>query len=263
MSKEFFKNLPDTSTPLNSKRLNGLLNGNESMGSITVEDVKCKNLFNIRAVTWGQYAAFVEDGLWLDKGYEYNAFIKTINISGIDNLSISASCSTTFRISYAFLDANGSVLAGKYVSVPAIEHIFENIIVPTNAKEVVVSQIDASDGSDIKIQVESGDKVTDYSPHKFFGYASDVEEDLLTLKRSTMETVYLGNNPNIDELRYASGVYGLYGCTQAPNASIAVLEVLRYTQDWLVQRFTDVSSGEMWQRMFRNGTSWTEWIKRW
>ena len=44
MAKEFFKNLPDTSTPLNASRLNGLLNGNEAMGNIVVGDVRCKNL---------------------------------------------------------------------------------------------------------------------------------------------------------------------------------------------------------------------------
>lgn len=47
MSKEFFKNLPDTSTPLNASRLNGLLNGDEAMGTIMVEGIKSKNLFDI------------------------------------------------------------------------------------------------------------------------------------------------------------------------------------------------------------------------
>ena len=46
MTKEFFKNLPDTSTPLTSSRINGFLNGKESMGDIVVEDIKCKNFFN-------------------------------------------------------------------------------------------------------------------------------------------------------------------------------------------------------------------------
>lgn len=51
MAKEFFKNLPDTSTPLTAERLNGLLDGEESMGSIIVEDIKNKNLFNINDIT--------------------------------------------------------------------------------------------------------------------------------------------------------------------------------------------------------------------
>ena len=51
MAKEFFKNLPDTSTPLSAERLNGLLDGEESMGNIIVEDIKSKNLFNINDIT--------------------------------------------------------------------------------------------------------------------------------------------------------------------------------------------------------------------
>lgn len=46
MAKEIFKNLPNQSTPLSASKLNGLFDGEESMGSIVVEDVICKNLFD-------------------------------------------------------------------------------------------------------------------------------------------------------------------------------------------------------------------------
>lgn len=46
MAKEFFKDLPDTSTPLSATRINGLLDGEESMGSIVVENIRSKNLLN-------------------------------------------------------------------------------------------------------------------------------------------------------------------------------------------------------------------------
>ena len=53
MAREFFKNLPDTSTPLRAERINGLLDGEEAMGSIVVDDVECKNLFSgFRAGTY-------------------------------------------------------------------------------------------------------------------------------------------------------------------------------------------------------------------
>lgn len=47
MAREFFKNLPDKTTPLNAQRMNGFLNGKEAMGSIVVDDISCKNKFNI------------------------------------------------------------------------------------------------------------------------------------------------------------------------------------------------------------------------
>ncbi len=46
MAREFFKDLPNTTTPLTASRLNGLLNGDEALGSIVVDDVSGKNLFS-------------------------------------------------------------------------------------------------------------------------------------------------------------------------------------------------------------------------
>lgn len=47
MAREFFKNLPDTSTPLTAERLNGLLDGEEAMGNLVVDSIKNKNLLSL------------------------------------------------------------------------------------------------------------------------------------------------------------------------------------------------------------------------
>ncbi len=47
MAKEIFKNLPNTTTPLNASKLNGLLDGDETMGNVIVDSIKTKNIFNI------------------------------------------------------------------------------------------------------------------------------------------------------------------------------------------------------------------------
>ena len=46
MAKQFFKDLPDTSAPINSSRLNGLLDGDEAMGNLVVDSIRSKNMFN-------------------------------------------------------------------------------------------------------------------------------------------------------------------------------------------------------------------------
>ena len=53
MAREFFKNLPNQTTPLTAPRLNGLLNGDEAMGNIVVDSVSSKNLFNENAILRG------------------------------------------------------------------------------------------------------------------------------------------------------------------------------------------------------------------
>lgn len=46
MAKEFFKDLPNTTTPLTASRLNGLLDGEEAMGNLVVDSIRSKNMFD-------------------------------------------------------------------------------------------------------------------------------------------------------------------------------------------------------------------------
>lgn len=89
-----------------------------------------------------------------------------------------------------------------------------------------------------------------------------VNDGLSTLEAKVVETKYLGENPDIDSLHFINGVYGLYNCTQAPATDMGVLEVLVYTRDCVIQRFT-TGHGALWQRTFQTGTNWSEWENKW
>lgn len=92
--------------------------------------------------------------------------------------------------------------------------------------------------------------------------AKNLNNNFNELKNNTVTTGYLGDNPDINTLRAVNGTYGIYNCSQAPTTGIGVLEVLAYTSDWVIQRFTDVGNGSMWQRTFTSGTTWTEWVQK-
>lgn len=86
----------------------------------------------------------------------------------------------------------------------------------------------------------------------------------LILKDNYVNTKYLGQNPDINSMRSECGVYGLYSCDQAPDSGIGILEVLVYTKDWVIQRFTKIgATPQMWERAFYSGTTWGSWIQRW
>lgn len=51
MAREFFKNLPNTTTPLTAPRINALLDGDEPMGNIVVDSIKSKNILQNMATT--------------------------------------------------------------------------------------------------------------------------------------------------------------------------------------------------------------------
>lgn len=85
MAKEFFKDLPDTSTPLTAARINGLLNGEESMGNISVENVASRNLFNLNTISIG---GLDENGTIVDSS---SVTINNLDISqGIINFTANA-----------------------------------------------------------------------------------------------------------------------------------------------------------------------------
>lgn len=93
---------------------------------------------------------------------------------------------------------------------------------------------------------------------------ADVVNSILERKR--IETDYLGENPDIDLYHNGPGVYGIYNCSKAPVTNIGVLEVLYYSYDWTIQRFTMIDYGgamHMWERCFYSGITWGPWTQRW
>lgn len=67
MAKQFFKDLPDTSTPLRASRLNGLFDGEEALGNIVVDSIKTTNLLNPNTLINGSVSA--SDGSYSNLNY--------------------------------------------------------------------------------------------------------------------------------------------------------------------------------------------------
>lgn len=62
-----------------------------------------------------------------------------------------------------------------------------------------------------------------------------------------------------EEGRWASNIWA-----NAPTINIAILEIIRYSNDWMVQRFNVIpTSGQLsvYVRCFYNGTTWSAWKK--
>lgn len=58
------------------------------------------------------------------------------------------------------------------------------------------------------------------------------------------------------------GVFGVYNATNAPTTDIAVLEVIKYSEDWIAQRFNIISHEQYartYERCWYSGTSWSSW----
>lgn len=98
MAKEFFKNLPDTSTPFSAERFNGLFDGEESLGNITVENIKCKNMINKDTFTLSY--TYGSDGVWTFN--DKNAISDYIEIESNESYTISSITSPTAIVVHYF-----------------------------------------------------------------------------------------------------------------------------------------------------------------
>ena len=156
MEKEFFKDLPDTSTPLNASRLNKLLNGKESMGDITVESIKSKNLLMLSNP--------LEVTLSKEIVGDFEAGTYTLSVSDIQSSGTSAD--------YLFLFVGYS--SEEYYVYLRQDRLSYTFDLPWNAEKLVIySQHGYADSVDITttfedVMLEKGNEATSYSSFKDF-----------------------------------------------------------------------------------------------
>ena len=160
MAKETFKNLPDKSTPLSASKLNGLFDGAESMGSIVVEDVTCKNLFNINDIS---------SGLAINDNGTSGASTKT-DASGY--IPVKAGQQYTFSYNYTTLSA--TAYRGYTFYASNRTYLNGNTYNPTDKKITITPTQDgyfriSYDKSCYNIQFEKGSVATNYVEHKEIG----------------------------------------------------------------------------------------------
>lgn len=245
--------------------------------TLIVEDIESKNLYNINNITEGQTYSVSGDTLYIEwrggnTGFAVGNVIEnkystyTLSYYDIETYSrffIRAwdyAGNIITNLSFTNLEYNGTYRGyfGTFRQ-SSMNYTFE--LPNTVSKFAIgfVNVIGSGNQAYSNIQVEKGNENTDY---KEFIDFKNVGLDLF--KTRTVETAYLGNNPTIDNYKTKNGIYGIYGCTQAPTTSIGVLEVLVYTTDWVVQRFTTIgSTSNMWTRCYYSGTTWSSWVQRW
>lgn len=114
MARQFFKDLPDTSTPLTASRLNGLLDGEEAMGNLVVDSIKTKNIF-------GNYT--------IVNGYLFETRM-SIRTGASDRLAfIECKPNTTYTISRSVITTSFRV--SDYTSIPQMTDTYVDYTVPT------------------------------------------------------------------------------------------------------------------------------------
>lgn len=192
MKKINFEDLPSTNTPLSAENLNSIqsniedvFNGNESMGSIVVDDINCKNKFQILTQSLSTYGVTLThnvDGSISIKGTStsssvYLTALKKIDVKDIDEGDYTISFKNDFI-------ANAIAIRLRKVTGTTKSQIDELIYLDKKNKSKVLnlkSLIDSNTENiemDIVLfsameynytiypQIEKGSVATDYVQHK-------------------------------------------------------------------------------------------------
>lgn len=69
------------------------------------------------------------------------------------------------------------------------------------------------------------------------------------------------SNKNFNDIKTTGFYYGYTGMTNAAFQGICVLEVIKYSPDWVVQRQTHIGNLLTYERHFSSATTWSPWRK--
>lgn len=67
------------------------------------------------------------------------------------------------------------------------------------------------------------------------------------------------SNTDLNTLKTSGYYFGYTGMTNAAANEISVIEVIPYSGDWVLQRQTRLTDGQMYYRYFSSGSKWSDW----
>lgn len=218
MAREFFKNLPNTTTPLTAPRMNALLDGDEAMGNIIVDSINTKNKFG------GFYYQRTNAGVT----FTYNGD-GTIKVNGTSTDTAYSMTLADYPI-YIRLEAGTYTVSGGtnkiYINVIDADNefnyattstTFEKTFTLSSAKNVIVRL--RADGSTtynnetLNIQLEKGSSKTTFTEYQnLSGYLK-------------------GHTANGDYIKYDDGVLICWNRIVVPSVPITTAEGSLYMSD--------------------------------
>ena len=190
MKKINFENLPSTNTPINATNLNliqsnveEVFNGAETMKNIVVDDISCKNLFNINGERNDKYSIISTvsentlstkcTGAWsyleyynikVKKGQTYTVSFDFSNTSNnAMGLDIRSATGSSILGSANSTDTSGS----KTFTFIADDDVVTMRICSNNTEQISTNTVTYSN-----IQIEKGNIATEYTSYKKYGYNS-------------------------------------------------------------------------------------------
>lgn len=206
--REYFKSLPDQSTPLTGERLNGIFNGEESIEKLVVGDIECKNIFDEQ---WGElnkrYANVTTSKFPIQSQEGGTYCANPIKLDRTKSYLIMSTNSSYTTNGIYFYDENGIFLTRVYLNFGKV------ITIPTDAYYMTFNLTDVTDISDLANytwQVEYIDSETDtstpYSKMKKYGYNSQESMGKIVVDDISSSNLFNINGERTDKYSIVSTI---------------------------------------------------------
>lgn len=228
MAREFFKNLPDTTTPLNAQRMNAFLNGEEAMGSIVVDDISCKNKLNASAPTNSTVTSWSGNGstYYLTANSAWQKLEWKIEAKAGEEYTFSykARNSNALYLYIAEYDASGNKLKSIVGDNVNITNSFtvENdcILLISFQNNAVISNVAIEEP-----QLEKGLKKTTFTPYKKYGYNSQESMGKIIVDDITSKNIFDNQWLPLGK-RYSNNSSSAFATTTAEN-NVGILNPIK------------------------------------
>ena len=205
MAREFFKDLPDTTTPLTATRLNGLLDGEEVIGNIVVDSIRTKNMFDKSTIVQGGVDGTASTSristrqeLWLEAGtYTFSTNMPSTYRYGILIRPSAPPTSTT-----SSYDSGWQTSTSFTFTLSTSGYYMMNFAKTDN------TNLTPSDINSYNFQLEEGSTTTTYNNYQ-------------KLNSDIIET---GSGTNGEYIKFSNGVliqYGSYSATKSTNIGLS------------------------------------------
>jgi hypothetical protein len=172
MAKEFFKDLPNTTTPLTASRLNGLLDGEEPMGNLVVDSIRSKNLADTDNYLLGHIN--ISTGT-IEPNSDWAYSKVNVEVSTQYTYQITSTSSQEYEI--AFYDSSNTFQHCDYGNFGAGTNL---ITITTYSDTAYVLIAWRNDLNHSNIQLEKGSSATTYTPYQGLDTSISFKTNVLT-----------------------------------------------------------------------------------
>lgn len=253
MAREFFKNYPNTTTPLSAPRLNGLLDGDEAMGNIVADSIKSKNLFGgfgFRRNTNGLTFNYNGDGTITVNG---TSTATAYSMTSSENVLITLTAGTytvsggLSNIVVQITDASGNNIA------ETTSTVFSATFTLSATTQVIVRLRITSENTFsnniISVLLEKGNKVTDFASYQGIGYVSGSNENGNYIKYDDGTLIVWGQK-NIGTVAFSSSWGNIY----ISSAQTAITYPISFINAPLYRNLTPISGTGLYFVSNTNGS---------